>query len=243
MEKNHGNICVKFKSENTCEVINSVNNPTNFTLDRIFDINTSQELTYQEVAKPTIEDILKGYNGTLFTYGQSGSGKTFTMYGADLYDPHLKGIIPRTIDHIFECINEEKNAEIKFELKFSMLEIYKESLFDLLSPETKSSDLKIKEHPKKGIYVTNLTEEYISTKEEILLLIDHAEEYRVVSATGLNKSSSRSHLLFQMVITQKLPDDIEKRGILNLVDLAGSEKVILIILNKRFLKQEQSGIL
>lgn len=106
-----------------------------------------------------------------------------------------------------------------------MLEIYKESLYDLLNPDTKPSELKIKEHPKKGIYIQNLQEEYISELEEFLNLIEEAESYRVVSETGLNKTSSRSHLLFKLEITQKLLDGSEKRGMLNLIDLAGSEKV------------------
>lgn len=199
--------------------------PTPFTLDRIFDIDTSQKMFYESVAKPTIMDVLNGYNGTIFAYGQSGSGKTFSMYGNDLYDDELKGIIPRSIEDIFLFINDDAHKEIKFELKFCLLEIYKENLHDLLNPEVKNSDLKIKEHPKKGIYVANLTEQYISSEEEFMILIENADDYRVVSETGLNKNSSRSHLVFQLEIIQKMPDDTEKRGMLYLVDLAGSEKV------------------
>jgi kinesin family protein 5 len=222
-KENH--ICVSFISKESCTITNYSNIPTNFTLDKIFHFDTPQDKIFKEVALSTVEDVLKGYNGTIFTYGQSGSGKTYTMYGLDFYDDEFKGIIPRAIDSIFEFIEDEKNSEIKFELKFSMLEIYKENLYDLLNPDTKHSDLKIKEHPKKGIYVTNLTEEYIYSQEEMLLLLENAEEYRVVSETGLNKSSSRSHLLFQLTVTQKFIDDTEKIGILNMVDLAGSEKV------------------
>lgn len=225
MTRNQIALSVKFTGKESCTVTNSVSTTTPFTLDRIFDIETSQEMIYEEVSKSTIDDVLKGYNGTIFAYGQSGSGKTFTMYGANLYDDTFKGIIPRAIDHIFQIINDEKNQDVKFEIKFSMLEIYKEGLYDLLNSETNHADIKIKEHPKKGIYVTNLSEEYISNQEELLMLIEHAEENRVVSETRLNKFSSRSHLLFQLVITQKFIDDTEKRGILNIVDLAGSEKV------------------
>jgi hypothetical protein len=119
----------------------------------------------------------------------------------------------------------EQNREIKFEVKLSIVEIYKEGLYDLLRPETRSTDLKIKEHPKRGIYVQNLTEEYVADREEVLDMLTEAERYRVVSETMLNKSSSRSHLLLILEITQKTPDGIEKRGTLNLVDLAGSEKI------------------
>jgi kinesin family protein 5 len=229
LNKNMGSICAEFKNGEAV-TITSNTGPTSFTLDRIFNYNTSQKEVYEQVAKPTIEDVLKGYNGTIFTYGQSGSGKTYTMYGSNLYDDEGKGVIPRAIEDIFAYINSEQGEGIKFELKFSMLEIYKENLYDLLNPETKYTDLKIKEHPKKGIYVTNLTEAYIASEEEFILMIDNADDYRVVQETGLNKNSSRSHLLFQLEIIQKFPDDTEKKGILNLIDLAGSEKVNLIII-------------
>lgn len=225
LKKDMGSLCVNFKSEDSVTITNHLATATNFTLDRIFDIKTTQAYVYEQVARPTIEDVLRGYNGTIFTYGQSGSGKTFTMYGSDLYNDQYKGIIPRTISDIFSYIHSEQGEDVKFELKFSMLQIYKENIYDLLNPDMKYTDLKIKEHPKKGIYVTNLSEEYITSEEEFIMMIEQAEEHRVVSETGLNSQSSRSHLLFQLEITQKFPDDTERRGILNLVDLAGSEKV------------------
>ncbi len=106
-----------------------------------------------------------------------------------------------------------------------MLEIYKENLFDLLNPETPSSRLKVKEHPKNGVYIENLTKEYIWNMEELLYYIEQADNERVTAETGLNKTSSRSHLLFILEIIQKLPDGSERIGTLNMVDLAGSEKV------------------
>lgn len=218
-------ICVKYHKLDSCYVTNSVGFGQNFTLDRIFNSDCTQQEMFDFVAKPTIDDILKGFNGTIFTYGQSGSGKTHTMYGASLYDNELKGIVPRSIEHMFNYIHDPKNAEIKFTIKFSMLEIYKEMLQDLLNPEIPSKDLKISENKKKQIYVKNLTEEYITNIDEFLLLIDQADQYRVVSETGLNKQSSRSHLLFIIEVSQELPDGTERCGKLNLIDLAGSEKI------------------
>lgn len=220
-----GGICVKYNKRDGCTISNTVGFAQSYTFDRVFDANTSQQSLFEEAAKPVIDDILKGYNGTIFTYGQSGSGKTHTMYGSSLYDEVQKGIIPRSIEYMFDFINDPKNEGIKFQIKFSMLEIYKEMLYDLLNPEISSKDLKIKETKDKQIYVTNLTEEYISNIEEFLLLIDQADQYRVVSETGLNKQSSRSHLLFIIEVLQQLPDGSEKCGKLNLIDLAGSEKV------------------
>jgi hypothetical protein len=225
LSRNFGRQCVLFKSHDTIEVLNPLNELKTFTFDRVFDTESTQAEIFEKTAKPLIADVLQGYNATIFTYGQSGSGKTHTMYGEDILDEVAQGIIPRAITEIFSFINDEKNQEIKFELKFSMLEIYMENLYDLLNPEAKSSELKIKEHSKRGIYVENLSETYISSQEEFLFLIHEAEKYRSVSETSLNKNSSRSHLLFQLQITQKMQDDTERRGALNLIDLAGSEKV------------------
>jgi len=110
-----------------------------------------------------------------------------------------------------------------------MLEIYKENLFDLLNSQTSPSQLKIKEHPKNGVYIENLSKEYITNIEELLSYIEQADIQRVTAETGLNKTSSRSHLLFILEIIQKLPDCSERIGTLNMVDLAGSEKVILTV--------------
>lgn len=220
-----GGICVKYNKKEGCTISNSVGFAQSYTFDRVFDSNTNQKALFDEAARPVINDILFGYNGTIFTYGQSGSGKTHTMYGSSLYDDNLKGIIPRSIEYMFEYINDPRNEQIKFQIKFSMLEIYKEALYDLLNPEISSKELKIKETKDRQIYVSNLTEEYISNIEEFLLLIDQADQYRVVSETGLNKQSSRSHLLFIIEVLQQLPDGSEKCGKLNLIDLAGSEKV------------------
>jgi hypothetical protein len=95
-KKDAGQLCVKFHSNDSVSIVNHLNIKNDFTLDRIFDNHTSQEVMFNEVIKDTISDILNGYNGTIFTYGQSGSGKTYTMFGADLYGDQ-KGIIPRSM--------------------------------------------------------------------------------------------------------------------------------------------------
>lgn len=225
LSRGMGGICVKYNKKEGCTISNSVGFAQSYTFDRVFDSSTDQKSLFDEAAKPVINDILLGYNGTIFTYGQSGSGKTHTMYGSSLYDQDLKGIIPRSIEYMFDFISDPKNENIKFQIKFSMLEIYKEALYDLLNPEISSKELKIKETKDRQIYVSNLTEEYITNIEEFLLLIFQADQYRVVSETGLNKQSSRSHLLFIIEVLQQLPDGSEKCGKLNLVDLAGSEKI------------------
>ena len=133
-----------------------------------------------------------------------------------------QGIIPRGVRQIFSSIESDDN-DIEFTLKVSMLEIYKETLRDLL--EIQSSSLQIKECPRRGIYVHGLTEVCVMTEHEVIDLLCLGQQLRTVASTRLNSSSSRSHFLFFLEVNQKLMNDCEKKGILNLVDLAGSEKV------------------
>ncbi|CAG9335345.1 unnamed protein product [Blepharisma stoltei] len=193
-----------------------------FTLDRIFDPNSTQQEVYELAGKPTIEDVMTGYNGTIFAYGQTGSGKTYTMMGYDIYSEESRGIIPRAASQIFEAVQMD-SGEIEYTLKCSMLEIYKETIRDLLDAETKS--LRIKQCPRRGIYVQGLTEVCVTSENDMLEALTLGEEMRTVASTKLNKTSSRSHLIFILQVMQKLPNDSEKKGTLNLVDLAGSEKV------------------
>ena len=193
-----------------------------FTFDRIFDLATSQSEVFEFIGQPVVSDVLSGYNGTVFAYGQTGSGKTFSMMGVDVYDPQKRGIIPRAAASIFSTVHNT-DSEVEFILRCSMLEIYKETLRDLLAPEV--VDLRIKEDPHRGIYVQGLTEVFVTSEEEMLEVIAIGEQMRTVSATKCNAVSSRSHQLFLLEVKQRFPNDSEKRGILNLVDLAGSEKV------------------
>ena len=192
------------------------------TFDRVFDQDSSQEELFEAVGKPVVSDVLEGYNGTVFAYGQTGSGKTYTMMGVDVLDEVKRGIMPRAASAIFEHVTQA-DSDVEFILKCSMLEIYKETLRDLLGPD--NSDLRIKEDPRKGIYVQGLTEVWITCEEEMLEVIAIGEQMRTVSATKCNAVSSRSHQLLVLEVKQRFPNDSEKKGILNLVDLAGSEKV------------------
>lgn len=197
-------------------------NMENFTLDHVFDTESNQHDVYNLVGKPVIEDVLNGYNGTIFAYGQTGSGKTHTMMGKSIFDDDQRGIIPRAASHIFETVNSDF-GEIEYTLKCSMLEIYKETLRDLL--QSHQINLRIKQCPRKGIYVQGLTEVCITNEKDMLEVLELGDQMRAVASTRLNQTSSRSHLLFILEVNQKLPNDSEKKGKLNLVDLAGSEKV------------------
>ena len=194
-----------------------------YSFDGIFDDKTAQEDIYNTVGKEIVKDVMKGYNGTIFAYGQSGSGKTFTMYGtANTCNAHTSGLIPRIVNDIFTYV-QESDDNVKFQLKLSMLQIYKEVIYDLFTGE---KDLKIKESPSKGIYVEGLSEVYLSTVEDFDDYLQLAQQNRIVSGTKLNHYSSRSHSIMILEVTQSFTkENLLKKGTLNLVDLAGSEKV------------------
>lgn len=220
-----GSICCQFNEQDTTSVkivseLSSHMPP--YQLDRVFKCETTQEEMYEKVAKELVLDVVNGYNGTIFTYGQSGSGKTHTMYGADIYDDELKGIIPRAIDHIFQIVKDSPE-NITYQIKFSIIQIYKEVVYDLLSGE---KDLKVKESPAKGIYVEGLSEFFIDNIENFMELLELSQKQRIVSGTNLNSQSSRSHTIFMLELTSTNNiKNITKKGQMNLVDLAGTEKI------------------
>ena len=195
-----------------------------FSFDQIFDDSTSQEEVFNTVGKDIVTDIIHGYNGTIFAYGQSGSGKTFTMYGSN-EQPITSasiGLVPRIVHNIFNHV-QECNEDVTFQLKLSMLQIYKEIIYDLLTGE---KDLKIKESPIKGIYVDGLSEVYLSTYEDFEDYYHLALQNRIISDTKLNHNSSRSHSIMIFEVTQSFSkENFIRKGRLNLVDLAGSEKI------------------
>ena len=216
-------LIVRFINETTF-TIGEGKDKESVSFDRIFPPQDTQAQVFDVLGIPVIEDVLTGYNGTVFAYGQTGSGKTYTMMGPDLYDDVLSGIIPRAANKIFSAVDMSSD-DIEFTLTCSMLEIYKESLNDLLCAEPHS--LKIKEDPRRGIYVQGLTEVSVDCEDEMLELIALGDQMRTVGATRCNAVSSRSHTLFILEVKQKFPNESERRGKLNLVDLAGSEKVHL----------------
>lgn len=188
---------------------------------------------FQDVAKDVADSCIQGYNGTIFAYGQTGSGKTFTMQGPVTEESTsfniLRGIIPRSIEHIFlEIQEQERSSNVTFMIKCSFIEIYNECLYDLLTNLNNASNVcYLREDLKKGVYIENCVEEIVSTSEEALKLFLRGVSMRHVSATSMNHESSRSHAIFTLYISSKR----EESGIIdyresrfNLVDLAGSER-------------------
>lgn len=173
--------------------------------------------------RPTVDDILNGYNGTVFAYGQTGAGKSYTMMGSDIEDDTGKGIIPRIIEQIFASILTSP-SNIEYTVRVSYMEIYMERIRDLLVPQ--NDNLPVHEEKSRGVYVKGLLEVYVSSVQEVYEVMRRGGTARAVAATNMNQESSRSHSIFVVTITQKnLESGSAKSGQLFLVDLAGSEKV------------------
>ena len=194
-----------------------------FKYDKIFKADAVQNEIYEYVGKRIVGDVMEGYNGTIFAYGQSGSGKTYTMYGPDIFDDMYKGIIPRIVEDIFNYV-ENADENIDFQFKLSVLEIYKEVMYDLLSHQIK--DLRIQENPETGMIIDGLSEVYLSSINEFFDYVEMSQINRKTAETKLNHNSSRSHCILILEVSQSFKKEkIIKKGILNLVDLAGSEKI------------------
>ena len=193
-----------------------------FTFDSVFSSETSQETIFNIVAKPLINSALEGINGTIFCYGQTSSGKTYTMEGIH-NDPNLMGVIPRMMEYIFMII-EKANSEIEYSVKCQYYQIYNEKIQDLL--DIRKKDLAIREDKNKGIWVEDCTEAYVSSEEEMYAVFKEGSNNRTVSATNMNKGSSRSHSLFVVTLFQRNTiTGSSKTGRIYFVDLAGSEKM------------------
>jgi kinesin family protein 5 len=167
--------------------------------------------------------VLDGFNGTIFAYGQTSSGKTHTMQGPDIEDLEMQGIIPRMVRTVFARI-ETSGDHLEFTVKISMIEIYKEKIRDLLDPS--KDNLQVHEEKSKGIYVADVTETYVSDEREVYQIMKLGQSNRSIAATNMNAESSRSHSIFILTVTQSNLEDMScKTGKLFLVDLAGSEKI------------------
>uniref|UniRef100_A0A2K5YNV9 Kinesin heavy chain n=1 Tax=Mandrillus leucophaeus TaxID=9568 RepID=A0A2K5YNV9_MANLE len=184
-----------------------------YVFDRVFPPNTTQEQVYHACAMQIVKDVLAGYNGTIFAYGQTSSGKTHTMEGK-LHDPQLMGIIPRIARDIFNHIySMDENLEFHIKVTRARQLVTK-------------TNLSVHEDKNRVPFVKGCTERFVSSPEEILDVIDEGKSNRHVAVTNMNEHSSRSHSIFLINIKQENMETEQKlSGKLYLVDLAGSEKV------------------
>ena len=173
--------------------------PREFPFDYAFDKDTTQDLVFEQCAKQSVEDVFTGFNGTIFAYGQTGAGKSWSMMG-DKTNAELKGIIPRASEYIFEKISADA-ASVKYDVTCSYLEVYREQIGDLLN--TSNKNLAVREHPSKGIYVDGLTEQPVHSWEEVLAVLEEGDRTRAVASTNMNAVSSRSHSVFIITVGQE----------------------------------------
>lgn len=186
-------------------------------------MNTAQDDIFNFSIRPTVDDILNGYNGTVFAYGQTGAGKSYTMMGSDIDDDVGKGVIPRIVEQIFASILTSP-SNIEYTVRVSYMEIYMEKIRDLLVPQ--NDNLPVHEEKARGVYVKGLLEVYVSSVQEVYEVMRRGGNARAVAATNMNQESSRSHSIFVITVSQKnVETGSAKSGQLFLVDLAGSEKV------------------
>uniref|UniRef100_A0AAY5K0J5 Centromere-associated protein E n=1 Tax=Esox lucius TaxID=8010 RepID=A0AAY5K0J5_ESOLU len=211
----------------TIHQIDDGNLSKNFSFDRVFSAEETTLQLYQELAKPLVVSTVQGYNGTIFAYGQTSSGKTFTMMGSSL----TPGVIPLAMEDVFQTIKNCPNKE--FLLRVSYLEIYNETVTDLLCDSWKRKPLEIREGNNKNVYVADLTEELVTSPEQALSWIKKGEKNRHYGKTKMNQRSSRSHTIFRMILESRDRGDTASGensdgaiivSHLNLVDLAGAER-------------------
>ncbi|KAH9420263.1 Kinesin-like protein kif3c, partial [Dermatophagoides pteronyssinus] len=195
-----------------------------YTFDSVYDCDSKQEEIYADVCHPLVESVLNGFNGTIFAYGQTGTGKTYTMEGV-AHDP---GVIPRSFIHIFSHIGRSSHKQ--FLVRSSYLEIYQEEIRDLLSTNT-NKRLELRERSDIGVYVKDLSSFVCKNVTEIERVLAKGRQNRAVGATNMNEHSSRSHAIFMITVEHiekdsSMATEHVRVGKLNLVDLAGSERQI-----------------
>lgn len=206
-----------------------------FTFDKVFVPETSQDEVFVEISQ-LVQSALDGYKVCIFAYGQTGSGKTYTMMGRP-GNPDQKGLIPQSLEQIFRTMQSLKSQGWKYELQVSMLEIYNETIRDLLStsrstdtPRTENGvsgkQYAIRHDPSGNTHVSDLTIIDVHSSREVSYLLDQAARSRSVGRTQMNEQSSRSHFVFTLRISGiNEVTERQVQGILNLIDLAGSERL------------------
>jgi hypothetical protein len=208
-----------------------------YSFDYVYDETAQQRDVYERSAQPAVASVLQGYNSTIMAYGQTGTGKTYTMEGFD--QAAKRGIIPHATEAIFANIGRA-NKNLTFQVRASYLQIYNEQISDLLKPSSKALSIR---QSNKRVFVDGLSEWVVRSPEEIYGLMERGTALRTTSATKMSELSSRSHAIFLVVIEilEGEPDAPTsfKFGKLNIVDLAGSEKVRATGVTGQQLKETQ----
>jgi len=191
------------------------------------EVYHNQMYVFNDVGKGVLKNAYEGFNTSLFAYGQTGAGKSYSMVG---YGVNI-GIVPLTFNDLFKTIKEDTNENVVHKVLFSMLEIYMEQVADLLVPGAmKKGGLKVRQDPKKGrFFVPDLSSRPVGSFEEIDAMMEMGTNNRTVAATKMNATSSRAHTVMTMIYEQVITDPVAKTKVtrqseINLIDLAGSER-------------------
>ncbi|XP_028252775.1 kinesin-like protein KIF13B isoform X2 [Parambassis ranga] len=209
------------------------NQPKVFAYDHCFwsmdesqkDKFAGQDVVFQCLGQSLLDNAFMGYNACIFAYGQTGSGKSYTMMGS----AEQPGLIPRLCSSLFSRTVQEAREGESFTVEVSYMEIYNEKVRDLLDPKGSRQALRVREHKVLGPYVDGLSRLAVTSYKDIESLMSEGNKSRTVAATNMNEESSRSHAVFNIVLTHTLMDlrsgtSGEKVSKLGLVDLAGSER-------------------
>ena len=208
-------------------LIDSIYSPQKFSFDKVYSPNSITQNIYKDMCKDVTKSVLNGFNCSIFMYGQTTSGKTFTMLGS----PNSPGILPCSLRDVFRYIENNENENISFNVYCSYIEIYNENIHDLL---TDANYLKLIDDNKYGVVVAGAKRVKINNFNDGIGIKDFGEENRKYRETLINEYSSRSHSIFQIFIEsneiKKENDDNldyskNKYSCLNLIDLAGSERI------------------
>lgn len=203
-----------------------------FSFDKIFSCASEQDEVNEEIGENIVDNLIEGYNYTLVAYGQTASGKTYTMVG-DMKDDKATGLIPYIVHSLFSSLEVEQqtaDAELSsFKVQLCLLEVYLDRVRDLLHPNFATTNLKIREDSQKGIKIVDSTWVDVNNDQHFMSLLNSGQERRETSQTFLNEASSRSHLIVLISLEQTIRNDDGSESLINstlcLADLAGSEKL------------------
>ncbi|KAJ6757181.1 KINESIN-LIKE PROTEIN KIN-14S [Salix koriyanagi] len=235
---NGSSYVVEFDSsiDNELQIISSDSSKKQFKFDHVFRPEDNQEAVFAQT-KPIVTSVLDGYNVCIFAYGQTGTGKTFTMEG----NPENRGVNYRTLDELFR-LSQERSGAMRYELFVSMLEVYNEKIKDLLVENSNqpTKKLEIKQTAEGTQEVPGLVEAQVNGTEDVWELLKSGSRARSVGSTSANELSSRSHCLLRVTVRgENLVDGQKTRSHLWMVDLAGSERVGKIDVEGERLKESQ----
>ncbi len=220
MEREKGSVYATFFPDDMTIEVQTSRDKKSFTFDQCFQSNSTQEAVFEDTQN-LIQSAMDGYNVCIFAYGQTGAGKTHTMYG----NPEMPGIAPRAMSELFRLI-EENRGTFETRVRCYMVELYNDGLVDLLkAKKDEEKPLTIKQDAKGIVFVQGATIQDCATLDDLIRFQQYGDSQRHVAATAMNAVSSRSHLIFSILVEAKnVTTGVASVGKLTLVDLAGSER-------------------